>query len=191
MANRNCATYSAPVTVPSRNPVSISAELDIPGKGKAYLVSNVTVVGEEFIEIKTGAGPGSGTISLVRSPLAVYNASTNITTLSAYEETNSNENSRRVEINFKGTIADSLGWNYKTNIELSYIVRVNGENTVYNSWWSDGRGWHDSEGGVYISSYGKKGEYITGTFVAGKSGYTIDRLERTTVISGKIKIKRN
>ncbi|MBO9202292.1 MULTISPECIES: hypothetical protein [Niastella] len=185
----NAATYTAPNMEPTRNPVSVSAELNIPGKGKLYLVSNITVVSDEAVIIKAGAGPGSGSYVLTKAPQAIYDAVNNVTHISVHDAAGDAQNSKRVELVFKGNVADTIAWNHNHDVELTYTVRTNGVNTVYKSVWSNINGWHDSDGGVYLASFGNKGEYIMGTFAASKAGY-LNGLETATSLSGMFKIKR-
>ncbi|OQP52566.1 hypothetical protein A4H97_24905 [Niastella yeongjuensis] len=185
----NSAIYSAPNMEPTRNPVSVSAELNIPGKGKLYLVSNITIVSNEAVIVKAAAGPGSGSYVLTKAPQAIYDAAKNVTHISVHDAEGDAQNSKRIELIFKGNVADTLGWNYNNDVELTYTVKVNGVNTVYKSVWSNINGWHDSPGGVYLAAFGNKGEYIIGTFSAGKAGYQ-NGLETFTSVSGMFKIKR-
>lgn len=191
-ANGNQAKYTAPSTVPARNPVSVTAVLNIAGKGEYMLVCNITIISAEGILVSAGGGAGSGSHKLIRVPQASYDTLQNRTRISAYEEGGDAQNSKRIEISFPGrgeNIGGAFDWNRDNGVQVSYIVKTNGVNTVYNSWFSDASTWYNSPGSLGISSYGKKaGEYVTGQFTASKAGYA-DGGKTFTTLNGSFSVQ--
>lgn len=182
------ALYTAPGQVPSPNPVTVTVTLELSSQAQFLLVGRITVVDKEGIVVTAGAGPAAGTFKLTQTPTIMQLANIGRMQLSAYLPGGNAQQSKHIEI----IVPPAVGvypWNRNGHVSLTYISRSNGQNTVYNTYYSDRIQWYNSTGQVEITKYGAVGEYIRGTFVINNSGYGDDN-RSTTAVNGYFAVKR-
>ncbi len=183
--NGSQATYTAPNKIPKGNPVAVSVE--VAGKAKKLLVSNIYIGGEGiYFRINNAeewtyapvpiAGLAAADWSIVSGPPFINNKADGSFSI------------RHLGGRFNDI---QYSWN-PNNCQFQYTM-LNAQN--YTQHYMIGKSVYFSPGYLYISKYGKVGDFISGEFLLEKAGHwdpsnIINPYLRTVTIEGFFHVKR-
>lgn len=175
------ATYKAPGTIPSTNPVTVSVRLDFKKRGILIILKTITITNDDgWIEIRTGGG---GWKKFAASGATKFSENTY-----GVAEADGDNDGGYVFVRWVGEVGTHAYKSPYVNEGTHAHYEVTGV-TTYMCSYIAGDKFLASGGGVTITDMGQKGGFIKGTFRIDPAGYG-DDLKQTTTVEGKFEVRR-